>query len=164
MSEQALDLLFKNGYFVEVKKHESRNDVCFAKFPQTILKKLPETVYQYFLDKDELLCTNLTTKETNKIPVTKLNCRIIFMADIIAQTIRRDIPLTLVRGVDSDNNNIKILNMFPQDSRLIDREQELMKIFTSLCSDNPSETETSQGNIESRKLLETLLKSGGIVK
>lgn len=156
-----------NEYYVKVQQHPTEPNVCVAKYPANKLVSPPyeEATYQYYFDtKDnELIVTHVETKSTTKTKITQLNKRTILLVDIVSRALKRQMHLNLVYSYDRDNNSCKIINLLPQEERLLTREKELLQIFTDICT-NPDINEPSKsGTLETFRIFKTIYENGGLI-
>lgn len=159
MTITARNLMFRNKYFVCVKKHRKAKNVLLARYPKNIFVQPPlkEEVFQYYLDEDEILVTNLSSKETKKIQTNMLERRILILCDIFARATKRNIQPDLII---TNNKSVKLLNLIEIPKYLKSEEKLLLKVLSSAIKKSNEFEKKYQNSYD--KFVE-ILDNGGIL-
>lgn len=155
----ARNLLIKNKYFVFVKKHRKAKNVLLVSYPKNIFShpKLKLETFQYYIDDDEILVTNLSSKETKVLPTTTLERRILIICDIFARATKRGIQSDLIIP---NNKSGKLITMIDIPNHLKLEEKKILQVLTASIRRNNEFDPKYQKTYD--KFIE-LLDNGGIL-
>lgn len=163
MEQKLKEYILSNNYYVKVRLDKKYKNVILAEFPANIYMKphLENEIYQYYFEEDQIICTNLRTKNTGKIKVTQLNKRTIFSIDILSKCIKRQIPLELIIA-EKRNKSCPLTALITQKKNLINRESELFKNMSKIINNESIDIQNS-GMDETLKIYRKILETGGII-
>ena len=131
MNPTVQQLFIDSNYYVRITPHETQENVIFAEFPSNLFAKPPldSEVYQYYLEEDKLIVTRQSDKKTATQNVSKLSKRVIFMYDIMLKTLLRGLNINLIVAYNKAKENVKLIELLPQEERLLNRELKLIQMI-----------------------------------
>lgn len=153
------ELLIKNHYYVSIEQNPNYPNVLVAKYPANYFRQptLEATNIQYYLDKESIIVTDLTTKQTVTVPTKLLYRRCIVTCDIFARAIHRGMHYDLVMT----ENGKTLFSLMETHKSLLPKENEVFDVLKLAVKQNAKAVP-----LEYKKAYEQFLaifKNGGIL-